>query len=190
MSRERVKPESRSRKKTGMHVSIDDFIDEYEERLKFSMEALEEALEEQSDLFNDVSQRLALETSKRDGAKTDIVETEAMVDLEIRGDAAAEGRKITEKEVDATKNVDNRVLESRKIYHKHSENVRRLEALKESFQQRSYALKELANLWVAGYYGDTSIKEGVSQVRESTAEKARRAQSEKRHSRHSNRHEA
>lgn len=154
----------------------DDFR-ELEEALRIDEHALEEALRDQPTMFYRVSSAYALEISRRDAAKQAFQDAEATCDLAVREDAQKEERKITEGEVRATVQTDGNVAKARERLNRLSESVGRLAALKEAFQQRSYALKDLAGLYVANYYSASEHSGATNAVRERSADEARRRMS-------------
>lgn len=145
----------------------DDFhIRELEDALRIDEHALEEALRDQPSMFYRVSKAFALEMSRRDAAKQALADAEARADLDIRDEAREEearvvgkGKeaatskiKLTEGEVRARVQLSAEVVIARDALAARFDAVAKLTALKEAFQQRSYALKDLASLYVANYY--------------------------------------
>lgn len=164
--------------------SAEDYDDlrELEEALRIDEHALEEALRDQPSLFYRVSSAYAMEISRRDAAKQALQDVEAEADLGVRREAQAEERKITEGEVRAMVQIDGGVVRARARFNQLVETVGRLGALKEAFQQRSYALKDLAGLYVANYYTASENSAASGAVRQQSAESARRAMNEARRS--------
>jgi hypothetical protein len=124
-----------------------------ENGLRIDEHALDEALVQQPDLFYRVSKQLALLISRRDAKKQELAEEEAKADAETRETALKRKDKVTEAEVKSMTRLDPGVIKvSGELLH-FSRLVGELSALKEAFQQRSYVLKDLVGLYVAGYYG-------------------------------------
>jgi K+-sensing histidine kinase KdpD len=148
-------------------------ISELENMLILDENALDEALEQQPDLFYRVSKELALTVSRRDFAKQTKEEVEATVDAKIRHTAAVQDEKITERQIESEKRLHKDVQKAIKDLFVLNEKVGHLSALKEAFQQRSYVLKSLCDLYIAGYFG--SNMSGTSErMKEHNAGEVRR----------------
>lgn len=155
----------------------DDFR-ELEEGLRIDEHALEEALRDQPEMFYRVSKALALEISRRDAAKQALQDAEFKADLRVRGQAERQEKKITEGEVRARVHGDDEVVFCREELARLAESAGKLSSLKEAFQQRSYALKDLCGLYIANYYSATENTSGSGVVRERAAADARSRMSE------------
>lgn len=118
--------------------------------------ALDEALQQQPELFYQVSKMLALQVSRRDAAKQQVAEVEAAIDTELRNDAKKAEEKISEKQLEALKIQDPEVKVAYREYLELCQTVGLLTALEKAYQQRSYVLKDLVTLYVANYFGDGS----------------------------------
>lgn len=155
-------------------VEYDD-LRELEDALRIDEHALEKALCDQPELFYCVSRAYALEISRRDAAKQALQDAEAETDLRIRDQARRDDQKITEGEVRATIQIDGRVTQAQAHLARRNEWVAKLGALKEAFQQRSYALKDLAGLYVANYYtaSDHNAASGAVRTRDAAEARAR-----------------
>lgn len=148
-------------------------LEELEPGLQIDEHALDEALQEQPDLFYRVSKDLALLTSRRDAAKQNVSEVEAQVDLEVRSGAAKRDEKIPEREVDAQKRLHPKVKAAVAQMLQLNSAVGQLAALKEAFQQRSWVLKDLVGLYIANYYSDKSQSGDESRFKEHKADRIR-----------------
>jgi len=145
-----------SAKNEATALDLQQFVEQHESGLSIDKNALDEALLTQTELFYRVSRELANETSRRDAAKDRVKIIEAEVDEMIRLDAAEEGKKVTESMINSQKLIHKDVRNAYADMIIHNRNVALLTALKESYLQRSYALKELVSLYLASYYGDGS----------------------------------
>jgi hypothetical protein len=143
-----------------------------EKLLRIDRNALDEACIIQPDAFYRVAKRLALAISQRDQASMRLKETEAEVDGDIRHEAAVHDEKVTDKAVEARKRIDKKVLDAQDAYHEISNEVGRLTALKEAFQQRSTMIKAMIELHITGYYSDPS--RSSSDARDMVADRAKR----------------
>jgi hypothetical protein len=137
-------------------------IKKLEAKLAINEHALDVALREHPDLFYKVAVELALAISNRDEAKQDLEETEAEVDMELRKDAALISVKTTEKEIESNKKADKRVKSANDRFLAERLNAARWTALKESFEQRSYALSKLVDLYLANYYSSSDSPKNLA----------------------------
>jgi hypothetical protein len=150
---------------------------ELEQRLSIDEHALDDALTQQPDSFYRVAKNLALLISRRDAAKQLLAEEEARADREFRDVAAKNNDKTTEAELKNMIRLDADVRKAQKSFLDLSQSVGELSALKEAFQQRSYVLKDLVNLYISNYYSnqDGSDNSRASrQIRDHDAEKAKK----------------
>ncbi|MDP3937714.1 MAG: hypothetical protein Q8R92_06220 [Deltaproteobacteria bacterium] len=164
---------------------VEDYDDfrELEDALRIDEHALERALRDQPVMFYRVANAYALEISRRDAAKQALQDVEAEADLSVRGRAQRDDQKITEGQIRATVQTDGRVAQAQASLARRSEAVGKLAALKEAFQQRSYALKDLAGLYVANYYTASEHNAASGAVRTRDAAEARARMSEARNAR-------
>lgn len=154
-------------------------LNRLEKGLRIDEHALDEALMDQPDLLYDVSKHLALLISRRDAAKQELATVEAWVDGVLRRAAREQDSKSTEAEIKARLRVDSRVVEATEVYLRLSHAAGQFAALKEAFQQRGYALKDLVALHLASYYGEVSVRgPGVGDVKNMRADQARRGMNE------------
>ena len=131
--------------------TIVEFIERLEAALKFDKNRLDDALEEQAGIFHEIADELAIQISRRDQAKKYVTDIESQTIVEIRTAAREKDQKITDKEVEAQTQLDAFVIKASKMLAELSLIVGRLSALKESYVQRSYALKDLVALQINQY---------------------------------------
>jgi len=147
---------------------------EFKKKLAIDEHGLEFALRDHPDFVFDVGMELAFAISDRDAAKQTLEEVEAFVDAEIRGTASQNGDKITEKEVESQKKVDNRVKAANQDYLNRKLDASQWSVLKEAFDQRSYALSKLVDLYLANYYSDkTEVRTGHADIKTMRADTAK-----------------
>ena len=164
-------------------AEVYDDLRELEAALRIDEYALEKALRDQPVMFYRVANAYALEISRRDAAKQALQDMEAEIDLDVRDRARKGDQKITEGEIRATVQIDGRVAQAQAALARRNEGVARLTALKEAFQQRSYALKDLAGLYAANYYTASEQNAASGAVRSRDATEARARMSEARRGR-------
>jgi hypothetical protein len=144
--------------------------DELEAMLVIDTNALDVEVVNHPDLFYRVSRQYAELMSRRDAAKTVLEETEAQVTLEAR--ELAVGSKVTVAEIDATVRMDQRVRRATADYNNLSAETARAQALKEAYQQRSYAFGQLIDLQTTNYFGVNP--KGRTEARDRLSARARR----------------
>lgn len=153
---------------------------DYEKCLEIDNTRLDKNLMEQADLFYRVSKEFTLACSRRDEAYDKIKHVYSELSVNYRQDLENEGRKVTDKA------VDNWVIDH-PDYRKAVGNHLKLKkvaddagALKESFLQRSYMLREMVQLYVAGYYLDDAVKGSQEKAKDYRAAMGRERMAAKR----------
>lgn len=136
--------------------------DEFVEGLQIDKFSLDEMLVRQPELFFQVSEKFAISLSKRDQAKSNIAEIEAKTELDIRAHYIKSGEKITEATVKSVMRIDEDVVNAHNEYIKLKEDAAKWESLKDSFSQRSYILRDIAQLFLSNYYTNNEVKEGAA----------------------------
>ncbi len=146
--------------------------------MQIDRDDLENAAAQQPDMFWRVSDRYEILISQRDQAKTELSEIEAAEDIRYRQSIPAD-EKVTEKEVASNVLLNPRVKAARDRSHKIAAELGRWKALKESFEQRSYALNHLVELHMKNYYSSINREE-----KDATASRVREANhNQRRHQR-------
>lgn len=133
-------------------------IEILQKKLQIDEHALEKALKEHPDLVYNVGQMYALSISERDGSKLKLDEIIAEVDSEIREDAAAAEEKVTEKAVEGRVKADDRVKKANQAFLDLKLKADQIGVLKEAYNQRSYALSKLVDLYISNYYSEIEGK--------------------------------
>ena len=121
-------------------------IKKLKDGLRIDEHSLDTALRDHPDLFYDVSLALALAISNRDEAKQNLEEIEAEVDIEIRAETARLNEKTTETQITSLKKIDPKVKTANDKFLAEKLNAANLTALKEAYEQKSYALSKLVEL--------------------------------------------
>lgn len=161
---------------------LEAFISYHEDFIQIDENDLNSCLTQQSSSYYEVSKRLALETSRRDAAKINLKETESRTDISLRAQAKKTGTKMTETELASHKQVDDTVLEAEALLRRCTERVRALEALEKSFSQRVFIMRDLCQLWIASYYGESGGGVSENVVRSVKAENNKKVLNKKRKS--------
>jgi hypothetical protein len=154
-------------------------LEELSSALRIDEYALNDECREQPTLFYRVSREVAMAVSRRDAAETALKKVEAQLSLDLRDSSRDDGTKITVDEVKARVREDGRYLDASARLAARQEEHGEWMALKEAYQQRSYALNHLVDLYLGNYYGNIERRES-SDARTRTAENARTRMSEMR----------
>jgi len=130
----------------------------YEEKLAIDKFKLDDDIESQAIVFNKVASKATDALAEKDTAKTNLATLEASLYLEIKQECLENGIKTTEG------SLHSMILES-EIYQGASNDFLEAKALadkwnvlKEAFVQRGFMLREMAGLYVAGYFAEFSVK--------------------------------
>lgn len=163
---------------------LEDSLTELEAGLRIDKNGLDEALEQQPELYYRVSKKLVEETSQRDALKQEFEELEAETDEKVRMQFERDKVKATETEVKMVSRLDPKIKGLKQDMLRANRRVADLQALEKSFSQRSYAMKELVSLYVANYYGDhVGGGRQYADMKNQDAEEVRRKQAEQRRER-------
>jgi hypothetical protein len=144
-------------------MSTAKFLRYAKEAIAIDKDDLDSMWVRQPSVFHEIAERLALEISRRDEAKNALKDLEAELDGALREaaeiDLAENGtKKPTETAFKNMMREDKQWKRANEGQAEFEKNVNLLAALKETFQQRRYALENLVTLHVSGYSMDTSSR--------------------------------
>ena len=137
---------------------MDQEMEEYHELLQIDRNALDENLVEQADIFHRISNEYALAVSRKDEANENLKQTDARLNLEIREQLESDGKKATEKVVESEVLNHKDHIDAANSYLEAKHRADSFAALKDAFQQRSYMLREVIELYISGYFVSESHK--------------------------------
>lgn len=144
----------------------------FERRLEINRNNLDRAIMENPQLFAQVGERKALAISAKDAAADRLKITMAEIALRVReGDDGS--RKLTEATVTALVQADREYIEAVSRANTARFWADKWAVLQESFKQRGYMLSEMASLWVAGYWSNTSARSSQAAVEQRQYEELR-----------------
>ena len=126
--------------------------------LKIDRNALDEALILQPELFLRASLLYTEAVSDRDAAKETVSVVHASRSLKIRRKSVEDGTKLTEAIVASMIEKASDYREAMSEYLSCKQQAEEALAVKEAFQQRGYVLKDLASLYIAGYFTSSSVQ--------------------------------
>lgn len=159
---------------------VDVLLEELREALKIDKHSLDDELMYQASLYGRVAEEHAYAVSRRDAANDECKRTDAELDLEIRRGFEAEERKYTESLIHSTVQADPRHTEARTRYLNANRDVDLLEALRDSFRQRGFMLRDMVELYVREYYNRQEHHTDVETADRMRADKNRTKVAEKR----------
>lgn len=155
-----------------------DKTQELAKALAIDKDMLDDELVKHAELFWHVCELLSKYTTDRDNIKAKIKAFEAQLDQKIRDEAASEGSKATEKEIDRLIARNPQILSLHSTLLESASIVRQLESLKEAFQERRHNLNRLVDLFTSNYWstprGTSTLKnQAASQTRSDLAQRRR-----------------
>lgn len=160
--------------------SLIDFVKDMEAALKIDKNDLDREVQEQADLFWRVGDRLALQISRRDKAKSDLENLLADTDQNIREKHSRDEKKPTEKAIEAEITSDPQVIRAKEDVQALTYWVNRLAALKDAFHQRKDMVREMCGLYATNYFTVGTVNSRQSDSKTRDAEQARSRLAEKR----------
>jgi len=139
-----------------------DLVEELTPYLRIDKYGLDDAISGQPNLLYQISEAVAEAMAERDASKEELARIDAELDVEVRAKMEKEKRdpkaKITEAMVTSRIMMNRRHEEAFDTFMLAKRDADKLLALKEAFQQRGYMLRELASLYVASYYEQSSVQ--------------------------------
>ncbi len=131
-------------------------LEQLQAKLRIDKHALDDEVEQQPELFGEVAEAAVMAKSQVESLEEQVKLLEASIDNNAREQARIDEEKITENEIksmiarsDARNKMVIKLLNARHQY-------RQLEALTVSFRHRSYALRDMVDLYLASYYSSRS----------------------------------
>lgn len=157
---------------------------EEQERLKAQLRIdkhdIDNEIERQPSLFFDVSREVTAAAARRDYLKEELQRIDAKLDGKYRRRAVKQSTKYTEAQIAHMIALDDDHIAASNALIDAREHADTMQALKESFNQRSYMLRDLASLFVANYFERSAVKAN-GDVKNARAKKNIDAMSEMRH---------
>lgn len=151
-TRERIEPS-----KTDYRRQWRDRYEELAKNLKIDKEALDNELIQQPELYHEAGRLYSSAVSSRDEAKSDRDSLRGKIDLRIREELDEKGdKKPPETQIANMVVADLVYADAQERYQEWDRLAGQGAALREDFHSRGFALRELANLWMAGYYQNNS----------------------------------
>jgi hypothetical protein len=136
--------------------------------------ALETMVKRQADLFYDAARQLTLAISKRDAAKRGVKLVEAETLLKIKQKATDDEVRLTIPEMEALVVTNRNVIDAYNGLFDLDREVGEWFALKDAYQQRNEALRDMVKLYLSNYYADRMTDDEASRMRTERSESLQR----------------
>lgn len=156
----------------GADAMAPEMLDQLQEQLAIDRDDLDSSLADQPNLYFHVADVYSRALADREKAQSELSKMKAKIDNEIRYRIAEEGVKRTEGSIEKEMKGDERYHEARAEWEDRAALAERWGALKESYQQRSFMLRELVQLYIAERH-DVAGSSGAYEVRARKAEEIR-----------------
>jgi hypothetical protein len=135
--------------------------DRYEElakNIKIDKNSLDDELVHQPELYHEAGRLYSSAVSSRDEAKNERDSLRGKIDLRIRDQLERNTeKKPPETQIANMVVADPDYLDAQERYQEWDRLAGQGAALREDFHARGFGLRELANLWIAGYYQNNSV---------------------------------
>lgn len=138
--------------KVKVQTSHEALIDEFREYLRIDRPNIDLEMVQQASLFHKVSEAAIKATAKRDRLKLELKELDAELYAEKKQDLLQGGEKATEAAISNEVLLDKDRKRLAREFIDAEEAVGQLDALKDSFQQRGYMIRDLGSLYTAKYF--------------------------------------
>ncbi len=126
----------------------------YQDKLIIDRDSLDDELEKQPQIFYTVSEAFARALDEREAAKE--AHDAAFAKACENAREAFEGKKPTEAYIKQTAMLDEQVQECLEEFNEAKTEAKRWEAMKEAWQQRSFMLGKMCDLYAANYFTSDS----------------------------------
>ena len=149
---------------------------DFEKALVIDRNNLDQELIRHADIFYRVAEAYMTAIDKRDTAKDNLGKVDAEIGLKLRKRAETKAEKMTEIKLQSMLQVDTTHTKAVDRYLRAKAEADKFGVLKESFQQKSYMLRSMVDLYTANYYsiesgGSKSANVVASEVRKKIAAK-------------------
>lgn len=155
-------------------VDVEALLQEFRPRLRIDRHALDEAIEEQADLFFRISEAYVDAAQVRDTAKVAVEEKYSIIADRLRRGFEVRKEKYTEGAIKEGIATSEEYLQTVGEHLDAKKAADRLQGMKDAVEQRGKMLRELAQLYAAGYYSLTSAKGTEGAVKDAAAAEGRR----------------
>jgi hypothetical protein len=152
--------------------------------LRIDKDDLDNELVYQAQLYYNVAREYVLAVSQRDQQKESVAIERSLAYERARQELESSGGKVTEAAIASRIELDRSVRSATEKYDKARFSADLRLAAKEAWQQRAFMLRDLASLYVAEYYSQSSVRGGdAREVQEQGYRRQRARLSEERNRR-------
>jgi hypothetical protein len=137
----------------------DKFINTFKGLLIIDRDDLDEELVRHPELLHQVSEKLAEAIDQRDTAKEHLEEVDAGLLFTVQVKLEKRSQRITDKVVSAKTLLDATHQKAARKYGRAKHRANRLQLLKDDFERRGYAIRDMVQLYIGGYYADKPVRE-------------------------------
>lgn len=141
-----------------------DVLEEFRQYLKIDKDALTEAMAVQADLFFRVGDECSLAVSERDEAKERIATVDAEIGHRLRAKKGKSEDRVTESAIKDAIQTDPQHQVAFENYATAKKRAEQFTALRDAFQERGRMLRDLGQLYAAGYFTVASSKGAAADI--------------------------
>ena len=153
----------------------DDEIAEYEDRLRIDRNALDDAVAEQADIYYRVARAYSEASDLAEAAKAGLDIADSAKATALREDAERTNAKLTEGRLSEQVLTSQEHAKALANHQDRRATAKRLNDLREAYQQRAEALKRMVDLYIGQYFTVSAIRVSVSRQTTATADTGRAA---------------
>lgn len=136
----------------------EELLGEMQSRLLIDKHNLDIELSQHADTYYAIAHEYTRCMAYRDQAKQDCDLAKANVDRQLREKYAADGAKVTEARLDNEVTLSVPVQNAQSEYAMWRHMTEAWQALRDAYSTRGYAIRDLVQLHIAGYYADAPVK--------------------------------
>ena len=156
MARKKIKKTRENTEWPSYELELRFDLEDFHKKLRIDKHALDDEVEQQPELFGEVAEAAVIAKSQVESWEEQVKMLDASIDTEAREQANIADERITENEIKSMIiNSESRKAMIIELLHTRHQQ-RQLEALTTAFRHRSYALRDMVDLYLASYYSSRS----------------------------------
>lgn len=134
-------------------------LDEFQAMLMIDHNQLDVELCRQPSIFMEVGSNAVYAGAVVETLKGDLKEAEAKIGLILRAEFEDKGKKVTEAIITASVATQKHIVKHREKLGDALLTYQEWQCLRDAFMQRGFILRDLAQLYIAGYFSSDSVKQ-------------------------------